>query len=212
MASKIYYIDATKVCKSARKREAVRAGYLMADVVERLRFGKVSIDTYWFDIPCAYAPVSRIGHDIVEADGIRELNWKTLFSDFLTDGRIAYDTKFIVWNFLRWQYPLNSYYETFGSHRLIVELGGDVIGSFDERELPEWCNGQSILYEIDIACGKLISLGCDTPFVIRLCDVLRLPVMSKTLETCLIEREVIDKDGIVLKKELKEGKSLVISL
>ena len=203
MARKIYYVPVGKVCKAARGKYAATCGFLMVDVLERMRYGKVSIDTYCFDIPCAYAPVNRIGHDVLESDAdIRELNWKTLFDDFLPEDHIQYDTKYVVWNFLRWWYPFESGLGWGDEHsRYRLWLGGEEFASFDSRtDLPEWTGGHAVLYEIDLACAKLTELGCDRPFTASLRDVLRLPAMSKTLEQDLRERGVIDENGNILRK------------
>ena len=204
MAGDIHYIPVEKVCKAARGKYAATCGFLMVDVLKRMRYGKVSIETYCFDIPCAYAPVNRIGHDILESDAdIRELNWTNLFADFLKPDNIYYDTAYVVWNFLRRKYPIDSRTAGFGDdcHRYLLYYGCEKFAEFNERtDVPEWCNGRHILHEIDLACVKLEQIGTDVEFASRLRDVLRLPVMSKTLEQELRERGVIDGNGKIIRK------------
>ena len=176
---KFFYIKSSLVQKAYRTHNPY---YIMVQVVEHLNFGKVKVDCYWFDIPCAYYPCSYIGSDIVEEKDIKELNFENILND-LKDGYD--DRKYWYWEFLRTQYPYSSYYENHNSIELTIAYNYEVIAKMNTNVLPDWCKGQDVLLEIDIVLDDMIKRGIECENCKRLKEIIRTDDVTMTTEEYL---------------------------
>lgn len=181
---KIFYIKSSLVQKAYRKHNPY---YIMVQVVEHLNFGKVKVDCYWFDIPCAYYPCSYIGSDIVEEKDIKELNFENILND-LKDG--YHNRKYWYWEFLRTFYSYNSHYGWQSYKTLKIEYYPscnqcEEVSTIDTRFLPDWCKGQDILLRIDIVLDDMIKRGIECENCKRLKEIIRTDDVTMATEEYL---------------------------
>jgi len=176
---KIFYIDSNLIKKAYRKHNPY---YMLVKVVEHLNFGKAKVECYWFDIPCAYYPVSFLGYDIVEEKDIKELNWYNLLNDI---NKGCYERKYWYWEFLRTQYPYSSYYESHNSSELTIAYNYEVIAKIDTNVLPDWCKGQYVLYKTDIVLDDMIKRGIEFDNCVKLMKLIRTDEVTMTTEDYL---------------------------
>ena len=179
MEKKLFYIDGSLVSKAFRTHNPY---YMLVRVVEHLNFGKAKIECYWFDIPCAYYPVSFLGYDVVEEKDIKELNWENLLND-INKGHSG--RKFWYWEFLITQYPYRSYYDDYNSRELTIAYEYEVIAKIDTTNPPDWCKGQSVLEEIDIVLDDMIKRGIECENCKKLKELIRTDEVTMTTEEYL---------------------------
>jgi len=175
----IFYIDSNLVSKVFRKHNRY---YILVKVVEHLNFGKVKVECYWFDIPCAYYHVSFLGYDVVEEKDIKELNLDNLLNDIKKG---YFHRKFWYWEFLRTYYNYSSYYESHNSNELTISYKNEVIAKIEANVLPDWCKGQEVLYEIDIVLDDMIKHGIECENCMKLKQLIRTDEVTMTTEDYL---------------------------
>ncbi len=175
----IFYIDSNLVSKVFRKHNPY---YIMVQVVEHLNFGKVKVDCYWFDIPCAYYSVNFLGCDIVEEKDIKELNWDNLLNGIKKG---YFERKYWYWEFLRTHYGYSSYYESHNSNELTIAYKNEVIAKIDTNVLPDWCKGQYVLYKMDIVLDDMIKHGIECKNCMNLKHLIRTDEVTMTTEDYL---------------------------
>lgn len=176
---KIFYIKSSLVQKAYRKHNPY---YIMVQVVEHLNFGKVKVDCYWFDIPCAYYPCSYIGSDIVDEKDIKELNFENILNDF-KDG--YHNRKYWYWNFLELFYNYNAHCTWRTDNELEIAYKNEVIATIDTNDIDDWCKGQHVLKEIDIVLDDMIKHGIECENCNRLKEIIRTDEVTITTEEYL---------------------------
>ena len=178
---KIFYVDNNLLGKCNRCKWC---NYTIVMIEEKLTFGKVKVSTWGFDIPFAYSPVNHIGYDVVDENDIKELNWCNILNDF----QKAYnDRKYIIWDFLRHNYPCNS--------RLIDHFNKDNTTHVvywddveiarredDNNNLPEWCRGQDILWTIDRVIDYMIDHNIEKENCKQLKELIRTDAVVFTTD------------------------------
>ena len=189
---KIFYIDNTLLGKCNRCKWC---NYTIVSVVDKLPFGKVKVSTWGFDIKFAYAPVNNIGYDVVEEKDIKELNWYNIINDF---NNSYYDRKYIIWNFLANNYPLDSSLEDWlhkdkETYQIVYwdrkEISKRI---YDKVNLPDWCKNQDILWRIDCAIDYMIDHDIEKENAIKLKELIRTDPVTITTEEYLRMKGYID--------------------
>lgn len=182
---KLLYIDSSLVSKIKRRHNPY---FVLVEVLERLNFGKVKVGCYWFDIPCAYYPVSFLGTDIVDEKDIRELNWDNLLNDLTNKGYST--TKHWVWWFLRTFYDYESSSQSIGSTKIDIYYNRDIVATIDGKDFDDY--GKVVLKEIDIALDDMIKHGIECENCIKLKQKIRTKEVSMTTKEELILKGLID--------------------
>ena len=184
--TKLLYIDSSLVSKIKRRHNPY---FVLVEVLERLNFGKVKVDCYWFDIPCAYYPVSFLGTDIVDEKDIKELNWDNLLNDLTNKGYST--TKYWVWWFLRSFYDYGSSSQSIGSTKIDIYHNYDIVATIDWKDFDDY--GKQVLKEIDIVLDDMIKHGIECENCIKLKQKIRTKEVSMTA-----------KEELILKGYIKE--------
>ena len=170
---KLSYIDSSLVSKVMRKHNPY---FILVRVNERLNFGKVKVECYWFDIPCAYYPVCFLGYDIVEEKDIKELNWDNLLNDITNKGYST--TKYWIWYFLGSFYDYGSLSQSIGSTKIDIYHNRDIIATIDAKDFDDY--SYQVLKEIDIVLDDMIKHGIECENCIKLKEKIRTKEISMT--------------------------------
>ena len=180
---KIFYVDNNLLGKCNRCKWC---NYTIVMVVDKLTFDKVKVSTWGFDIRFAYAPINHIGYDVVDENDIRELNWYNILNDF---NNSYHNRKYIIWDFLRKNYPLYSglIYSQYKDELQIVYWDGNEIAKrlYDKLSLPNWCKNQDILWKIDCAVDYMIDHDIEKENAIKLKELIRTDPVTITTEEYL---------------------------
>ena len=189
---KIFYIDSSILSKCKRSKWD---RYTIVMIEEKLAFGKVKVSTWGFDIPFAYAPVNHVGYDVVEENDIKELNWYNILNDFQKD----YDNrKYTIWHFLKHNYHCDSsLIDCFNKDKITYQVvyWDDVEiakREYDNNNLPEWCKGQDILWEIDRVIEYMIDHNIEKENAMQLKELIRTDPVTITTEEYLRMKGYID--------------------
>lgn len=186
---KIFYVDSKILSKTAREKYSP---YTMVSIVETLPYNKVKVDTYYFDIPCAYVPVNYIGTDIIEQDKIKTLNWDTILND-LKEGDSC--RKYWYWYFLNKTYNCDACFKSFGSTLLNVYWDNAVIATLDTSKLAEehpWCKNQYVLVKLDTVLKYMIENHIDEENASKLLEMIHSDDVTITTEESLTKKGLIN--------------------
>jgi len=185
---KIFYIDSDLLDKCNRSKWG---NYTIVSIVKKLTFGKVKVSTWGFDIRFAYYPVNHIGYDVVEENDIKELNWDNIINDF---NKSSYDRKYIIWDFLRNNYPLDSsMVRDKGAYQIVYWDCNEIAKRiYDKTNLPDWCKDQDILWEIDCVIDYMIDHDIEKENAIRLKELIRTDQVTMTTDEYLRMKGYID--------------------
>lgn len=170
---KLLYIDSSLVSKVMRKHNPY---FILVRVNERLNFGKVKVECYWFDIPCAYYPANFLGTDIVEEKDIKELNWDNLLNDVTNKGYS--DTKYWIRWFLKRFYDYSAVSQSFSSSLVDIYHQNVVIATIDAKDFDDY--SYQVLKEIDIVLDDMIEYGIECENCIKLKQKIRTKEISMT--------------------------------
>ena len=160
----IYYVNSYQLSKSSRDDHDP---YTMIEITDELSFGKVKVNTYCFDILCAYVPVNYIGNDIVENNIIKELNWDNVLND-LKDGSIH--RKYWYKWFLYRMYDFDAIYKDFGSDLLVIYKDNEIIGSINTSKLKYH---EKTLQELEMELNYMIDHNIDKDKAEKLLDIVK---------------------------------------
>lgn len=172
---KLLYIDSSLVKKALRKNNPY---FILVRVNERLNFGKVKVECYWFDIPCAYYPVCFLGYCIVEEKDIKELNWDNLLNDITNKGYSI--TKYWIWNFLERYYNYHALYQFISTSLLDIYHKDELITTINAEDFNDYC--YMVLKRIDIVLDDMIKHGIECENCIKLKEKIRTKEISMTTE------------------------------
>ena len=182
----ILYIDSSLVSNVIRKNNPY---FVMVGLQEKLNFGKVKVNCYWFDIPCAYYPVNFIATDIVEEKDIKELNWDNLLNDITNKGYS--NTKYWIWYFLRRYYDYNASCQFISTSLLDIYHKDELITTINAEDFNDY--GYMVLKEIDIVLDDMIKHGIECENCVKLKEKIRTKEIRMTTEEELIEKGIIKK-------------------
>ena len=189
----ILYVNRGILSKSARGRQLTYP-YNIVEIDERLRYGKVKVSCYVFDIMCAGAPDNRTGTDVIDEKDIKVFDCDAVLND-LKEGDIH--RKYWYDNFLRINYPYSVHSDHI-DNTAYVYWENKVIGSYlyrpSDGQIPEWCNGSSVLYDLDIVLNYMIENSIDTDKAFRLLEIVHEPDVTMTVEEHLYRNGIIIKD------------------
>lgn len=186
---KIFYVDSKILSKTAREKYS---HYTMVSIAETLPYNKVKVDTYYFDIPCAYAPANKIGTDVIDERKIKTLNWDAILND-LKEGDS--NRKYWYWHFLNKTYNCDAYFKSFGSTLLNVYWDNVVIATLDISKLAEehpWCKNQYILVKLDIVLKYMIENHIDEENASKLLEMIHSDDVVITTEESLTKKGLIN--------------------
>lgn len=176
---KIFYIDSSLLGKC---KQSILGNYTIVRIEERLTFDKVKVSTWEFDIPFAYAPLSHVGYDIVEEKEIKELNWYNILNDFNKDYN---DRKYHIWDFLRKYYPCDSslidhFDHNKDTYQVVYWDDKEIARRKFDNNLPEWCKGQDVLWEIDCVLDYMIDHNIEKSNAEQLKELIRTDAVTIT--------------------------------
>ena len=184
MKDKIFYVDSSVVSKLIRKNNPY---FVMVNVQKSVGFGKVKVNCYWFDIPCAYSPVNLIGTDIVEEKCIKELNWDNLINDVSKKGYSS--TKYWIWWFLQRYYDYTAGNQFIGSTLTDIYHKDELIATIDENDFKHY--DDKVIKEIDIVLDDMIRHGIECANCLELKAIIRTKEIRMTPEEELIKKGII---------------------
>lgn len=186
---KIFYVDSKILSKTAREKYSP---YTMVDITDTLPYDKVEVNTYYFDIPCAYAPANHIGTDVIEKSTVKTLNWDTILNDLKEGDSVR---KFWYWHFLSRTYNCQSGFKSFGSTLLNVYWDNAVIATLDTSKIAEehpWCKNQYVLVKLDIVLKYMIENHIDEENASKLLEIIHSDDVTITTEESLCKRGLIN--------------------